>query len=133
MNATPEPSPAKKRRDLRSVVLPDSVERPATRDAANGAAIPGEPQRAVVAEGGTIASALWYLVSMSARIPRTDTWVMEKKGEGATHGDPPVSSGVDHGVAAGEGAVGVYEVSDPVHHCGLREAVAGGCGAVFDV
>ena len=78
-------------------VLPEGGVAPPCRERSDGAGIASDPQRVGAAERCVVARA----------------------------GRPPVGGGVDDGILARLGMVGVREVTDPRNHSGCRESVAG--------
>jgi len=84
-------------------VLPEALVWPATRHGADGASILSQHQGVVGTEGSAAAGA----------------------------GVPPVSGGVDHGVATSLAVVGLAEVLDPGNHVGWAQSVAGRTGWVI--
>ena len=77
-------------------VLPESVIAPPSGQSANTASITSDPQRASRSESGVVTGA----------------------------STPPVSGGVDDGVATDTGMVSVGEVADPINHRGSAQAIA---------
>ena len=88
---------------VRVRVLPDALVGPATGDSTNGARILSQHQRVICAEGSAAAGT----------------------------GVPPVSGGVDHGIATRLAVVGLAEVLDPCNHIGFAQPVAGRTGWVI--